>query len=327
MRKDIVIAVTAVVLVAALAFGLAALRPSTPSTPSSERAAASAAKEVEGEGKVVMRVNGEPITDREFNLFVLNAPEQMRPFYATPAGRRALADELVKLKVLEQEAKRLGVTDDPEVKAQIAMAVSQITAGRALEKLANAKSEEAIRAEYEKEKANAVALRHILVAYEGGQVPPREGAQALSEAAAMQKARAIEQKLRAGADFAQTARAESDDTQSGAEGGSLGPARPEMLPPDIAGVVTKLKPGEMSAPVKTQFGIHIFKVEEPSLDELRPALQQRVRQQAAEAEVSRLEKAAKVDLDDKFFPPAPKAPEAPMTPGNPTAPPTPGGNG
>lgn len=322
MRKDIVIAVIAVVLVAALAFGLAALRPSTPATPSP--ATAAAASGIEGEGEVVMRVNGEPITDREFNLFILNAPEQMRPFYATPAGRRALADELVKLKVLEQEAKRLGVTDDPEVKAQIAMAISQITAGRALEKLADAKSEDAIRAEYEKEKANAVALRHILVAYEGGQVPPREGMQALGESAAMQKAKAIEQKLRAGADFAQTARAESDDTQSGAQGGSLGPARPELLPPDIADVVTKLKPGEMSAPVKTQFGIHIFKVEEPSLDELRPALQQRVRQQAAEAEVTRLEKAAKVDLDEKFFPPAP---QAPMTPGNPTAPPVPGGNG
>jgi peptidyl-prolyl cis-trans isomerase C len=312
VKKDIVIAVVAVVIVAALAFGLAALRPSSPATPSQPHEASESAGVKEG--TVVMSVNGEPITDREFNLFILSAPEEARPFYGTPAGRRALADELVKLKVLEQEAKRLGVTDDPEVKSQIAMAVSQITAGRALEKLADAKSEERIRAEYEKEKANAVALRHILVAYQGGQVPAREGAQPLSESAAMQKAKSIEAKLRAGADFAQTARAESDDTQSGAQGGSLGPARPDLLPPDIAGVVTKLKPGEMSAPVKTQFGIHIFKVEQPSLEDLRPALRQKVRQQAAEEEVKRLQDSAKVDLDEKFFPPAPAAPGAPAAP-------------
>lgn len=313
MKKDIVIAVVAVVIVAAVAFGLAALRPSTPASSSSPVSTAATA----GEGDVVMRVNGEPITDREFNLFILSAPEEARAFYGTPAGRRALADELVKLKVLQQEAKRLGVTDDPEVKSQIAMATAQITAGRALEKLADQKTEDRVRAEYEKEKANAVSLRHILVAYQGSQVPPRQGTQALSEAAAMQKAKAIEAKLRAGADFAQTARAESDDTQSGAQGGSLGPARPEMLPPDIAGVVTKLKPGEMSAPVKTQFGIHIFKVEQPSLEDLRPALRQKVRQAAAEEEVKRLQAAAKVDLDPKFFPPAPEAPAAPNAPAAP----------
>lgn len=312
MKKDIVIAVVAVVIVAAVAFGLAALRPNNAATPS--QAQSTGSDRIAGEGEVVMRVNGEPITDREFNLFILSAPEEARAFYGTPAGRRALADELVKLKVLQQEAKRLGVTDDPEVKSQIAMATAQITAGRALEKLADQKSEGRIRAAYEKEKANAVSLRHILVAYQGGQVPPREGAQPLSAEAAMQKAKAIEAKLRAGADFAQTARAESDDTQSGAEGGSLGPARPEMLPPDIAGVVSKLKAGDMSAPVRTQFGIHIFKVEQPSLEDLRPALRQKVRQEAAEEEVKRLQGTAKVDLDPKFFPPAPAAPAPPAAP-------------
>jgi peptidyl-prolyl cis-trans isomerase C len=100
----------------------------------------------------------------------------------------------------------------------------------------------------------------------------------------------------------------------------IGPAKPDQLPPDIASVVSKLQPGQMSDPVKTQFGVHIFKVEQPSLEDLRPMLTQRVRQQVAEEEVKRLQGAAKVDLDAKFFPPAPAGPAGtpPTAPGVPS---------
>lgn len=323
MKRDLVIAAIAVLIVAAIAFGLAAVRPNLPGSPSSPFRGGDADEAESKPGKddkIVMTVNGQPVTEREFNMFVLSAPEQARAFYGSPMGRRALADELVKLKVLEQEAKKMGLADDPEVKTQLAMTRAQLMASRALEKLADAKSEEKIRAEYQKEKANSISLRHILIAYQGGQVPPKGGQAAPAEAAAMTRANAIAAKLRAGADFAQTARAESDDAQSGANGGMLGPARPDALPPDIAGVVSKLKPGQMSDPVKTQFGIHIFKVEEPSLEDLRPMLRQKVRQQVAEEEVSRLEKGAKVDLDPKFFPPQPQQQQQAPPPGMPGAP-------
>jgi peptidyl-prolyl cis-trans isomerase C len=317
VKKDIVIAAVAVVIVIAVAFGLAALRPNQSSSTASADKDPAAPKAL-GSDNVVMRVNGDPITEREFNLFLQNAPAEGRQFYGSPAGRRALADELVKLKVLEQEAKRMGIADDPEVKMQIAMAQSQITAARALEKLASQKTDQRIQAEYEKEKASAISLRHILIAYQGGAVPARGGQQAPSEQAAMAKATEIATKLRAGADFAEAARASSDDEQSGPNGGMIGPAKPDQLPPDIAAVVSALKPGQMSAPTKTQFGIHIFKVEQPSLEDLRPMLSQRVRQQVAEEEVKRLQGGAKVDLDPKFFPPAPATPAAPQAaPANP----------
>ena len=316
MKKDIVIAVVAVVIVLALAFGLAAVRPSRPATPSQPASADAASGEGVSTGDtVVMRVNGEPVTEREFNLFIESAPAESRVFYASPAGRRALAEELVKMKVLEQEAEKLGIMDDPELKTQLAMARTQIVAGRTLQKLADQKVEEKIRAEYEKEKATAVTLRHILIAYAGGAVPARGGQQAPSADVAMKKAQAIATRLKGGADFATTAKAESDDEQSGALGGTLGPARPDMLPPDIAPIVSKLKPGEMSEPVKTQFGIHIFKVEQPTLEDLRPMLRQKVRQEAAEGEVKRLQGAAKVDLDPKFFPPNAKIPVQPKPQG------------
>ncbi len=187
MKKDIVIAVVAAVIVLAVAFGLSQLRPDIPGT-SSQPFSSDSDREIGKDEKVVMRVNGEPITDKDFAAFMASVPDQQKPFYSTPQGRRALADEIVRVKALEQEAKRLGLADDPAVQQQIAMARTQIVAAKALEKLADEKLDEKIRTEYEKEKANAMSLRHIVIAYAGGAVPARCVKEAQAEGVAMQRA-------------------------------------------------------------------------------------------------------------------------------------------
>jgi len=314
VKKDIVIALVAVVIVVAIAFGLAALRPNLPATaskPFTGKSADAGSGEPGADDKVVMRVNGQPVTEREFALMMQSAPEQARPFYASPEGRRAIADEIAKVKILEAEAAKMGLSEDPEIRTQLSMMRAQLMAGKALEKLADQKSEEKIRAAYEKEKTGTMSLRHVVVAYQGGQMPARGGAQALAPEAAMQKANGIATRLRGGEDFAQIARAESDDERTAPNGGMLGPFQANQLPPEIASVVTKLQPGQISAPVKTEIGMHIFRVEQPTLEDLRPMLSQRVRQESAKAEIDRLHKSAKIDLDPQFFPPAPQTPGEP----------------
>ena len=308
MRKDIVIAIAAVLLIAVVTFGLAQVRPDLPLTPSNPF---STSKEDSSDGKtsgkVVMRVNGEPVTEAEFNAFVSAVPEQQRMMLASPAGKRQLADEIVRMKALAQEARRLGLEKDAEFVAQMELLKTQLTATRALQKIVDDQSEKRIQSMYEKEKGSSLSLRHIVVSYEGGMIPPRQGKAATGEAATA-KANALVARLRGGADFGSTARAESDDQESGSRGGSLGPLRAEMLPPEVAGVVTKLKPGQISDPVKTQFGIHIFSVAQPTLEDMRPMLLQQVQQQIAQEEVKRLQNASKVDLDPQFFPPLPTVP-------------------
>lgn len=315
MKKDITIAAVAVVIVLAVAFGLSQLRPNLPSAESRPYASSGSKKTSPGDAKVVMRVNGEPVTALEFSRFLEQVPAEQREYFATPAGRRQLAEEIVRMKVLEQEAKRLGIPNDPEVQEQIRLATTQITAGRALQKIADEKIDEKIRQEYEQSKDKAMSLRHILIAYQGGQVPARGGKAAPDEAAAMQRGQAILARLRGGADFARTAQAESDDEGSAQNGGLLGPVNPQSLPPEIAQVVSKLRPGQMSDAVKTPFGIHIFKMEQASLEQFDPMVRQSVRQRSAEAAIRKLQAGAKVDLDPQFFPAPPQAPGAPKTQG------------
>ena len=314
VRKDVPLALASIVIILGLCFGLAAMRPQLPPTKSTPFSTLAAAKSTTGttarkNDKVVMRVNGEPVTEREFDAFLQQAPQQMQAFYASPEGRRTLADQLVKLKSLEQEGRRLGVESDPEAASRIEMARANIIAAFTLQKMVTQPDDQRLRSEFEKQKKNfeTLQLSHILVAYGGGAIPPRSGSP-LSEADAMKKAQVIAATLRSGADFAQLARAESDDVNSAAQGGQLGDVSPASLPAELQGPVSNLKPHQISQPVKSSFGIHIFKSgnrKSRSYDELKPMLAAKMQRDEAEATLSRIQKTAKVELDPKFFAPQP----------------------
>ena len=314
MKKDLIPIAIAIVAIGAICYGLAEATPDLPPPEShpvgSETAKGSepARKTIDAKDRVVMRVNGEPITEREFNVFVSQAPEQMQFYFMTPEGRRVLAEELVKLKALEQEGRRLGVHKDPDVATRVAMSETNIVAGSALRKVVGAPNEAKLRAAFEKEKKalEGPVLSHILIAYQGGGMPPRTG-RPPTEAEAIQKAQRIVQSLKSGADFGMLARQQSDDPESAGQGGFLGVLQPGSVPAPIQEVTSKLAPGQISAPVKSQYGIHVFKAGDPQpFEAVRAELTARMQREEAAATLERLQKAAKVELDDKFFPAAKK---------------------
>jgi peptidyl-prolyl cis-trans isomerase C len=323
VKKDLTIALAAILIVLGAAWALAAARPDQPLTPSQpfvagSHVAAGVKKVVGPNEKVVMHVNGEPITEREFYAFVEQAPEQARAFYASPAGRRALADELVRLKALEQEGVKQGMADDPAVRSQLDTVRAQIIAGRTLQKLMREGNDVRLRAEFEKEKGKVVDLRHIILAYQGSAVTPRGGGQAPTVEEAMQKANALALRIRGGESFASVAQSASDDQQSAARGGALGPVQLSELPPDVSGVITRLGPGQVSNPVRTQFGVHVFQASQPTFESMRPALMERMQRELLDETMKRLTDGAKVELDPKFFPeqrgPAPGQGLQPVSP-------------
>ena len=312
MKKDAVIALIAVVFVLVAAWAIAGVRADRPLTPSKpfEAPAGHAKKKIAKDDKVVMHVNGEPITESEFNMFAASAPEETRAFYGTAEGKRLLADELVKLKALEQEGRRLGVDDDPAVRSQLDSISSQLVAGKTLERLVNEDTEKRVAAEFAKEKDTARTLRHILVAYRGGQFPPK-GGQAPTAEQAMQKAATLVARIRGGESFADVARRESDDVQTAPRGGSIGPVSADQLPASMSATVSKLQMGQVSDPVRTEFGVQIFKLDSPSLEEMRPMLSEKIKREVAAETIQRLHKSAKVELDKGYFPPPPVVPTPP----------------
>jgi peptidyl-prolyl cis-trans isomerase SurA len=109
-------------------------------------------------------------------------------------------------------------------------------------------------------------VSHILISVPVSATP--EQIQAREE-----RAREVWEKARAGQDFAQLAVTYSESSTN-IEGGSLGWRKGSQLPSIIADVIPKLKPGEVSDPIRTPSGFHLFR-----LNEVRGGIQQAVQSQ------------------------------------------------
>ena len=87
---------------------------------------------------------------------------------------------------------------------------------------------------------------------------------------AREKINAVLQKLKKGEDFAELAKKYSEDESSKNNGGSLGTVPKENIIPEIADAMVKLKVGETSDVVKSQYGYHIIKLSAKTPAQLAP---------------------------------------------------------
>lgn len=121
-------------------------------------------------------------------------------------------------------------------------------------------------------------------------------------------ARDIEKELAEGADFAELAKAKSEDPGSKDKGGDLGYFGRGVMDPAFEKAAFSLKIGETSAPVKSSFGYHIIRVEDkkpektPAFEEVRKDVETRVKRDKAEPAsvvISELKDAAQIKVNDK----------------------------
>lgn len=96
-----------------------------------------------------------------------------------------------------------------------------------------------------------VKARHILLTTSGGK----------DEAAVMKEARELIARARKGEDFAELAKKYSQEPGAASTGGELGWFGKGRMVKPFEDAAMKGKPGEIVGPVKTQFGIHIIKIE------------------------------------------------------------------
>ncbi len=261
---------------------------------------------------VVLTVGKEKITKSEFERLYAEVtktiPAEQRGALQGPEGKRQLAEQLAELKAMAQEARVRKIDQQPEIQAQIAMRVDQLLASTFYQQMGNSVKidEAAVKTYYDAHKSDyeQVTARHILIRFKDSPVPLREGQVDRSDAEALAKAKEIRAAIAGGADFAEAAKKDSDDTGSGVNGGSLGSfGRGSMVKP-FEEVAFAAKVGDLSEPIKTQFGYHIIQVQEhtnKSLDEARPEIENKMRPEMAQKEIDQIRGKADITFDKDYF--------------------------
>lgn len=239
------------------------------------------------QNKVVATVNGDAITEADITLAIEDLATQY-PNLPAERQKEVALDFLIEVKVAAQKAKAEKLDDTDDFKRKIVYARERILMERILaregEKAATA---EAIKKYYDEQIAllqpvEEARARHILVEQED-------------------EAKKIAARLKAGEDFAKIAKEASKDPGSGAEGGDLGFFTKDRMVPEFAEAAFALKPGEVSVPVKSQFGWHVIKLEEkrnrpvPALDQVKDRLQQALAQKAQGEYLTKLREGAKIE--------------------------------
>jgi parvulin-like peptidyl-prolyl isomerase len=266
---------------------------------------------------VVLTIGEEKITAADFDRMIEMIPEQYRAQMRT-TGRRQFAERMIQFKLMSQEAHRLKLEDTPAFKDQLAFQTEQLLAQQYYQHLQGTTKvdEAAAHKYYDEHKSDylQVKARHILIRFKGSPVPLKKDGKELTEEEALAKAQDIRKKLVDGADFATLAKAESDDAGSGANGGDLGSFGHGRMVPAFESVAFTIPVGELSEPVKSQFGYHIIKVEsrqEKTFVEVKAEIDKKLDGELVKKSMDDLRAATPVVMNPDYFGPAPAPAAAP----------------
>jgi peptidyl-prolyl cis-trans isomerase C len=265
---------------------------------------------------VVIRAGDVQVTKSEFEAALKTIPAEYQA-YASGPGKKAFAEDYLRMKLLAREAEKHGLEKKPEVIQQLrlmrenALANAELNRIEESVKITDAELQKAY--EEKKQSYQQAKARHILIAFQGSPAQ-QQGKKELTEEEAKAKAEEIRKKIAAGADFAEVAKTESDDRGSGSRGGELGTFSRGQMVPEFEQAVFGAKSGELTPVVRTQFGYHIIKVDElktQSLDEVKAELEREIRQKKLQERLDQLKNASAPTFDEAYFtPPAPPTPPA-----------------
>src|SRR5262245_15751647 len=272
-------ALAALLLVLPIAAGC-----SKDSSSSSETPPASAAD------PVVARVNGVDIRQSDLALAEEDLGADMQS--VSPEARREhLISYLADIIMVNQAAEKKKLADNPEFKRRLAFLRNKLLMGYELQEEAKAAiTDEALQQTYNDAVKSIggqeeVRARHILVDSED-------------------EAKTLLDQIKGGADFATIAKEKSKDPGA-AQGGDLGYFTQHQLAPAFAEVAFKMYPGQLSNPVKTQFGWHIIKVEDkrtkqpPEFEKVKDQIEAYLARKSQSEFIGKLRQSAKIERFDK----------------------------
>ncbi len=271
-----------VALPVAAGFAMAQTAPSGSAAPAGNAATAG--------NKVVARANGIEITEADLSL-AAEDPALQVPGIADAQKRDLLIGYLVDLKLGAKAAEDAKVGEGADFQRKLAYARDKALLDEYLDReVKKAVTPEAARKLYDDTVKGIapeaeVRARHILVENED-------------------EAKAVKARLTKGEDFAKVAAEVSKDPGSKGDGGDLGFFTKDRMVEAFAEAAFKLEAGQISDPVKSQFGWHVIKVEEkrtkpiPAFEEMREQVETYLGRKTQQELILALREKAKVERFD-----------------------------
>jgi peptidyl-prolyl cis-trans isomerase C len=286
------------VLAAALALALAAAGPVA----------------AQDKDPVVAKVNGVEI--HQSDLAVAEEEAGQLPPMTPDAKKDYLVQFMADMILVSKAAEAEKLADSPEFKRHMEVARRKLLMAELLQSVGKkALTDEAMHKVYDDAvkqmgEQKEVRARHILIRAAPGDEK--------ADKAAEDKIKATIARLKKGEDFEKVAKEVTEDPSGKANGGDLGYFTKDQMVPEFAEAAFKLNKGDISEPVKTQFGWHVIKVEDsrvkppPTFDEVKPQIENYVTRKAQAELVQKLRAEAKIEKLYTVAPPAP--PAAPSAP-------------
>jgi peptidyl-prolyl cis-trans isomerase C len=258
---------------------------------------AACGKKSPDDSKALAKVNSETITERDYENYLRLRSTQQEPIVDKEKEKQVVLNEMVERLVLSQYALDNKLDQEPDNYLLMKRVRENILVQAAIRKMLkdNPVTDEDLKKrfqqEVEKTHKTEYRVRHILVK-------------------SQDEAIAIIGTLKKGGNFAALAKGKSLDVQTGKNGGDLGWVNQGMVVPEFFEGVTALKKGQSSpAPVKSDFGFHVIKVEDsrplkiPSYEEFindkraRANLHRKIQDERVEALAKDLKAKAKISYN------------------------------
>jgi peptidyl-prolyl cis-trans isomerase C len=262
---------------------------------------------------VVAKVNG--IEIHQSDLAVAEDEAGQIPPMSPEAKQDYLVQFVADMILVSKAAEDKKLGDGPDFKRKVEFARKKLLMENLLQSVGKeALTDEAMHKVYDEAvkqvgEEKEVHARHILFRAQAGDEKAGKEAE--------DKIKAVIVRLKKGEDFAKVAGEVTEDPSGKANGGDLGYFTKEQMVPEFSEAAFKLDKGQISDPVKTQFGWHVLKVEDtrvkpaPKFEDVKPQIENYVARKAQAELVTKLRAEAKIERMDK---PAVKPEEKPAAP-------------
>jgi parvulin-like peptidyl-prolyl isomerase len=233
-------------------------QPASTGTSGTTVPAAGAAAPAAGGGAVIARYGGMELTTARVQEAMKRLPGPSRVYLSSPERKQQFIDNIIINDLMFAEGRKQGLVDDPDIERQVDDFRQRLVVQRVMRDLRKRPevSDEEAKAQYDANpnlySTTQIRASHILVKDE-------------------KTAQEIHDELVKHPDkFAEIAKEKSTDLGSGRRGGDLGLFGPGRMVPEFEKAAFALKVGEISEPVKTQYGYHVIKVTERKEGTVRP---------------------------------------------------------